>query len=117
MTENLTKEKFDEIFPNFENSPEWKYNGEKPAIIKFSTNWCGPCKAMVPIFKDLSEKMGEKVKFYEVNAGMEIDLPSMFKVNSVPTIIFFPVGENFIKKVGAIPQKEIEKIIEEKFKI
>jgi len=113
MIEHLTKETFDQKVVNFSNSPEWKFEGEKPIIIKFSAKWCGPCKAMVPIMEELQKEYENKIMIYEVDVDEELSLPMEFNIRSVPTLIFFPVGKNCFKKIGMMSIVSFKKIIEE----
>ena len=117
MIEHLTKETFDQKVVNFNNSPEWKFEGEKPIVIDFYAPWCGPCKMVAPVLEQLQEEYGDKIEIYKVNSDDEMELPMMFNIRGVPTLVFFPVGEKPIIKVGAMPKSGFEKIITEQFKI
>jgi len=115
MIEHLTKEAFEKKFENFSNSPDWKYDGEKPVIVKFSAPWCQPCKMMIPILEKLDKEYEGKIEIYEVDTDSELELPMMFNIKGVPTLIFFPIGKPMFKKVGAMPVEMLKKIIEELF--
>jgi len=113
MIEHLTKEAFEKKFENFSNSPEWKYEGEKSVIIKFSAEWCAPCMVMSSMLEELDKEYKEKVEIYEVDTDNELTLPMEFNIKGVPTLIFFPVGKNYFRKVGGMPINALKKIIEE----
>jgi thioredoxin len=117
MIEHLTKTQFEEKVKNFNNSPEWKFEGEKPIIIDFYAPWCGPCKVLVPTLEEIKKEYGDKVEIYKVDTDQEMELPMMFNVRGVPTIAFFPIGERHFTKVGAMPKAMFDKIIKEQFKI
>jgi len=117
MIEHLTKETFEQKVTNFSNSKDWKFEGERPIIIDFYAPWCGPCKLVTPILEDLKNEYGDKIEIYKVDTDQEMELPMIFNVRGVPTIAFFPVGENYFTKVGAMPKAAFEKILKEQLKI
>lgn len=117
MIEHITKEVFEQKVANFANSSDWKFEGTKPIIIDFYAPWCGPCKVIAPILEQLKEEYGDKIEIYKVDTDQEMELPMIFNVRGVPTLAFFPVGENYFTKVGAMPKSGFENIISEKFKI
>lgn len=111
MAEILTKTSFKEKVFDFENSTEWKFRGELPAIIDFYADWCGPCKMVAPILDRLSEKYKGKVDIYKVDTEAEGELAGMFGVSSIPTLLFIPVGGEPRMAMGALPEKEFDRII------
>ena len=64
------------------NSHEWKYLGDKPAIVDFYADWCGPCKMVAPILEELAEEYDGKIYIYKVNTGEEEELASVFGIRS-----------------------------------
>ena len=74
MSEFLTKKDFlDKVF-DYEESKEWSYKGELPAVIDFYADWCGPCKMIAPVIEDLSQEYAGKVSFYKVDTEREQEL-------------------------------------------
>ena len=114
MIEHLTKESFDQKFKGFDGSKEWKFNGEKPAIVDFYATWCGPCKTVAPVLEELAKEYSGKVEIYKVDTDEEMRLAVLFGVRSVPTFVFFPVGKAPIVTTGAMPKGMFEKTIKEK---
>jgi len=113
MTEHLTLAMFKERVFDYENEKEWKYRGELPAIIDFYADWCGPCKMVAPLLEKLSGKYEGKLIIYKVDTEAEQELASMFGIQSIPTILFVPtVGQPRVS-MGAIPEKEFERLISE----
>lgn len=107
MTENLTRQTFiDKVF-NFEAGTEWEFRGEKPAIIDFYADWCGPCKMVAPILEELSEEYASQVDIYKVDTDAEQELAGMFGIQSIPSMLFIPMGEKPQMAVGALPKDSI----------
>ena len=67
MTEHLTIDTFKEKVFNFEQSKDWKFEGEIPCIIDFYADWCAPCKTVAPILEELSEEYDGKLNVYKIN--------------------------------------------------
>ena len=112
MTEHLNKQTFrDKVF-NFEQNKEWKYEGTLPAVVDFWAPWCGPCRMVGPIIDELSKEYAGKVNFYKVNTDEEQELAGMFGIQSIPSLLFIPVTGDPKMAMGALPKKELKKIIE-----
>lgn len=71
-------------------------------VIKFSAEWCGPCKTLKPILDDLSTQYCDKVKFVEIDVENSAELTSEYKVRNVPTIFYIKKGEVKDKSVGTV---------------
>lgn len=113
MSEHLTLSAFKERIFDYETEKEWKYKGEVPAIIDFYADWCGPCKMVAPILDKLSAKYEGKLSIYKVDTEAEQELASMFGVQSIPTILFIPKDGQPRVSMGAMPEKEFERVIAE----
>ncbi len=112
MSEHLNKETFrDKIF-NYEKNKEWKYEGSLPALVDFWAPWCGPCRLVGPVIDELSKEYHGKVNFYKVNTEEEQELAGMFGIQSIPSLLFIPMGGEPKMALGALPKKELKKIIE-----
>ena len=96
MTELLTKETFLKKVFNFEENKEWKFEGDKPCIIDFYADWCGPCKMVAPILEELSEEYKGKIDIYKVDTEVEQELSAAFGIRSIPSMLFCP-GANSLK--------------------
>ena len=72
----------DKVF-DYENSKEWKYKGDKPAIIDLYADWCGPCRKVAPIMKELAKEYAGKITIYKVNVDKEQELAALFNATSM----------------------------------
>jgi thioredoxin len=109
-TVKLTTQKFkDEIF-DYTTEKEWKYNGDKPAIIDFYADWCGPCKMVAPILEDLSNEYPDIV-IYKVDTEVEQELSAVFQIRSIPSILFIPMEKQPMMQAGALPKHVLEDVI------
>ena len=112
MSEHLNKETFrDKVF-NYEKNKEWHYEGTLPALVDFWAPWCGPCRLVGPVIDELSKEYAGKVKFYKVNTEDEQELAMMFGIQSIPSLLFIPVGGKPTMALGALPKKELKRIID-----
>lgn len=111
--EHLTKDKFLEKVFNFEENKEWKFEGDKPAIIDFYADWCGPCKMVTPIMEELSQEYDGKVDIYQIDTEKEQELAAAFGIRSIPSVLFIPKDEQPQMSVGAMPKEGYEKAIED----
>jgi thioredoxin len=103
----------DRIF-NYETEQEWRFKGDKAAIIDFYADWCGPCKSIAPILEELSEQYKEQLVIYKVDTDKEVELSSLFGIQSIPTLLFIPLNGNPMVQKGALPKNIFQQIIEER---
>jgi thioredoxin len=90
---------------NYEkNSSEWVYEGKKPCIIDFYADWCGPCRKVAPIMKELAAEYKDKIVFYKINVDDERELASVFGISSIPLILFVPAEGKPQAVTGALPK-------------
>jgi thioredoxin 1 len=109
-TVKLTAQKFkDEIF-DYTTQKEWKYKGEKPAIIDFYADWCGPCKMVAPILEELSDEHPDVI-IYKVDTEVEQELSAVFQIRSIPSILFIPMDRQPMMHAGALPKNALEEVI------
>jgi thioredoxin 1 len=111
--EHLTLDTFKEKVFNFENSKDWKFEGDKPAIIDFYADWCGPCKIVAPILEELQEEYGDKLTIYKVNTEDQRELSSVFGIQSIPSLLFIPLEGQPQMAMGALPKETFKQAIQE----
>lgn len=87
-------------------------NSEKPVLVDFNANWCGPCKMLKPILEDLSESKKE-IKIVSVNIDDEDELAENYEVYSIPCLVLFKNGKEDKRSVGFMPKDEVEKFLGE----
>ena len=109
-TVKLTAQKFKEEIFDYTTEKEWNYKGEKPAIIDFYADWCGPCKMVAPILEQLSDENPEIV-IYKVDTQVEQELAAVFQIRSIPSILFIPIGKEPMMQAGALPKHVLEDVI------
>ncbi len=90
-----------------ENYKEEVLNSEKPVLIDFYADWCGPCRMMSPIIDEIAVQLGEKVKVGKVNVDENQDLAMEYGVMSIPTIVIRKNGEISKTFVGVRDKNEI----------
>lgn len=113
-TINLTKADFlTKVFDYETNAAEWKYLGDKPALIDFYADWCGPCKSIAPVLEELAEEYSEEVYIYKINTETEQELAAVFGIRSIPSLLFIPMGETPQMASGAIPKADLKKVIDD----
>ncbi len=92
----------------------WNYiNDEQPVLVDFFATWCGPCKMMNPVLKDLSQEMKE-VKILKVDVDKNPKVAQKFKVRGVPTLILFKEGKILWQQSGAMTKNQLKKTIASK---
>ena len=94
-----------------ENFEQEVLKSDKPVLIDFWAQWCGPCRMLSPTISEIAEEYKDKVKVCKVNVDEEQELAAQFGVMSIPTMILFKGGEAAGKLVGAMPKEEILKVL------
>lgn len=113
-TINLTKDDFLTKVANYEKNPEkWEYLGDKPAIIDFYADWCGPCKMVAPILEELAAEYDGQIYIYKVDTEAEQELAAAFGIRSIPSLLFVPMGEAPQMAQGALPKDAFKQAINE----
>jgi len=113
-TIKLTKADFLTKIANYETDPKgWKYLGDKPAIIDFYADWCGPCRMVAPLLEELAEEYAGKIYIYKVDTEAEQELAGIFGIRSIPSILFIPMTGQPQMAQGALPKSELKRAIDD----
>ena len=99
------------VFDYENNATEWKYKGDKPCIIDFYADWCGPCKKIAPVLKELAQQYNGQLIVYKINVDNEKALASAFGIQSIPTLLFVPVKGTPQIAQGALSKEQLEGVI------
>lgn len=109
----MNKDMFIEHVFDYQNSKEWKYKGNKPAIIDLYADWCGPCRRIAPIMKELAKEYAGKIVIYKVNVDNEKELAALFNATSIPLLVFIPQEGTPQLFPGAADKNTYKKAIDE----
>jgi thioredoxin 1 len=97
MTIELTDANFDELV----------IKSDKPVLVDFWAEWCGPCRMISPLVHELAEEYNGKAVFGKVDVDSNIGVSTKYGIRNIPTILFFKNGEIVDKQVGAVPKKTL----------
>ncbi|MEX1188493.1 MAG: thioredoxin [Bacteroidia bacterium] len=87
---------------------------ETPLLVDFSAEWCGPCKMMAPILKQVAGALGDKVRIIKVDVDKNPQAAAAYKIQGVPTLILFKSGKQLWRQSGVLQAGELSKIIHDK---
>ena len=80
---------------------------DKPVLVDFYADWCGPCKMMIPVLDQLSAEKAEQLEIYKINVDDNSDLAQNYGIKSIPNMILFKNGEPVLNLVGAMSKKDL----------
>jgi thioredoxin len=84
-----------------------------PVLADFWAEWCGPCRVIAPILKDLAKEYPDKLKIAKINVDQEPEIAMQFNITSIPTLLFFKQGQMVKQQIGAMPRQALEKIVKD----
>lgn len=93
-----------------ENFEQEVLKSDKPVLVDFYADWCGPCKMMAPVIEQISNEETE-IKVGKINIDENIEIAQKYKVMSIPMFIAFKNGEVVAKTLGAQPKEEVLKLV------
>lgn len=89
-------------------------DSDTPVLIDFYADWCGPCKTLAPILKEVKSELGERIKVIKIDVDKNQKLASRFQVKGVPTMMLFKNKQQLWRQSGVLPKQEIIQIINSK---
>ena len=87
-------------------------SADKPVLVDFWAEWCGPCKMIGPALEEIADELGEKVTIAKINIDDNPDAPGRYGVRGIPTMLLFKGGQPVAQKVGAAPRSQIQQWLE-----
>ena len=86
-------------------------NGETPVLVDFFADWCGPCKSLTPILKDVKSDLGDSIKVIKIDVDKNQALATQYQVRGVPTMILFKNGKQVWRQSGVVPKHDLLQVI------
>ena len=112
-TVHLTKEQFLRRIADYEKNPDsFRFLGSRPALIDFYAGWCGPCKMLAPLLEEVSDEYAGRVDIYKVDVEQEEELAALFRVRSIPALVYIPMDGQIRVTQGAVGKPQLKEAIE-----
>lgn len=98
-----TKETFNDII-----------KGDKPVLVDFHAEWCGPCKMMKPVLEELRKTMGDQIRILKIDVDKNNALASSLNISGVPTLLLYRKGQVLWRQSGVLSAKQLQSVIQQK---
>ncbi len=87
-------------------------NSKTPVLVDFFADWCGPCKMLAPILKDVKKELGDAIKIVKIDVDKNQSIAAKYQVRGVPTMLLFKNGKQVWRQSGVLQKKDIIQIIQ-----
>ena len=89
-------------------------NGDKPVLVDFHAEWCGPCKQMKPVLEELRQTMGDSIRILKIDVDKNRPVANSYNISGVPTLMIFKNGKTLYRQSGVHSAKQLQTIIQQK---
>lgn len=86
-------------------------NSDKPVLVDFYADWCGPCKIMAPILKDVKQQVGDNVAIIKIDVDRNQNAAAAYQIRSIPTLMLFKQGKILWKQAGVVQKEELLRLL------
>ena len=87
-------------------------NGDQPVLVDFSAEWCGPCKMMPPILKEVKDELRDSITIIKLDVDRNPKVARDFQIQSVPTLMIFQKGDVKWRQSGVVPARQLQEIVQ-----
>jgi thioredoxin len=109
----LSDESFKKLIFDYEKNEDFRFDGDKPAIIDFYADWCAPCRQLSPLVESIAEEYSGKINVYKVDTDKEKKLANALGITGLPTLLFIPSEGMPRSSLGLISREDMVKAINE----
>jgi len=87
-------------------------NGEKPVLVDFYADWCGPCRILSPIIKEVKSEFGDKLKVIKIDVDKNPSVSGIYQIQGVPTMMLFKNGKVLWRQAGVLSKQDLVDVIQ-----
>ncbi len=88
-------------------------NSSTPTLVDFYADWCGPCKMMPPILREVKDKLGDRIKIIKIDTERNREVSAKYGIRSIPTMILFKNGKSIWRQSGVLPAPQLLQVLEQ----